>query len=290
MSGNVGTAGPADLHTHSLHSDGTNTPTAIVERALLKGLSALALTDHDSVDGMDEARARAEGTRLEIIPGVELSAHDASCEVHVLGLYVDDHDSEFRQALVTFREQRLLRAHAILERLEELGFDLSWDDVIERAQGGSIGRPHIAEAMVAAGYVSSIDEAFRRFLGNKGPANVTRKTLTPRGAIELVRRAGGVAAIAHPATMQRDSIIPELAKLGLQALEVYHPRHDENDRRRYLRLCEKYNLIATGGSDSHGTRTGYSQVGDTNVPFEVVERLREAAGRDGSGRAHAQGA
>jgi len=284
------TLGPADLHSHSLHSDGTQTPTAIVERALSKGLSALALTDHDSVDGLDEARARAEGTGLEIISGVELSAHDGTCEVHVLGLYVDDHDAEFRQALVTFREQRLLRAHAILGRLEELGFDLSWDDVLERAQGGSIGRPHIAEAMVAAGYVGTIDEAFRRFLGNKGPAHIARKTLTPRGAIELVRRAGGVPAIAHPATMQRDGIIPELAKLGLGALEVHHPRHDEGDRRRYLRLCERYGLIPTGGSDSHGARTGYSQVGDTSVAAEIVDRLREAAGRDGNGRKQAQGA
>ena len=284
------TQGPADLHSHSLHSDGTQTPTAIVERALTKGLSALALTDHDSVDGLDEARARAEGTGLEIISGVELSAHDGQCEVHVLGLYVDDHDTEFRQALVTFREQRLLRAHAILGRLEELGFDLSWDDVLGRAQGGSIGRPHIAEAMVAAGYVGTIDEAFRRFLGNKGPAHIARKTLTPRGAIELVRRAGGVPAIAHPATMQRDGIIPELAKLGLGGLEVHHPRHDEGDRRRYLRLCERYALIPTGGSDSHGARTGYSQVGDTSVSSDIVDRLREAAGRDGAGRAKAQGA
>lgn len=290
MSGAGMIPGGADLHTHSLHSDGTNTPTSIVERALQRGLTALALTDHDSVDGLDEARARAEGTGLEVISGVELSAHDGSVEVHMLGLYVDDHDAEFRQALVAFREQRLLRAHAILERLEELGYDLSWDDVLERARGGSIGRPHIAEAMVAAGFVGTIDEAFRRFLGSKGPANIARKTLTPRGAIELVRRAGGVPAIAHPATMQRDALIPELAKLGLTALEVFHPRHDENDRRRYLRLCEKYNLISTGGSDTHGARTGYSQVGDTTVPIEIVERLREAAGRDDLGRAHAQGA
>jgi len=280
----------ADLHTHSIHSDGTFPPTAIVERALAKGLTALALTDHDSVDGLDEARARADGTGLEIISGVELSAHDGTVEVHMLGLYLDDHDAEFRQALVGFREQRLLRAHAILERLEELGFDLSWDDVLERAQGGSIGRPHIAEAMVAAGYVGSIDEAFRRFLGSKGPAHVARKTLTPRGAIELVRRAGGVAVIAHPATMQRDAIIPELARLGLTGIEVQHPRHDAGDRGRYQRLCEKYHLIATGGSDSHGARTGYSQVGDTGVTGDVVDRLREAAGRDAAGRATAQGA
>ena len=282
--------GIADLHTHSLHSDGTHTPTMIVERALTKGLSALALTDHDSVDGLDEARARADGTGLEIVAGVELSAHDGSAEVHVLGLFVDDHDAEFRQSLVSFREQRLLRAHAILERLEELGFDLSWDDVLERAQGGSIGRPHIAEAMVAAGYVASIDEAFRRYLGSKCPAHVARKTLTPRGAIELVRRAGGVAAIAHPATMQRDSLIPELARQGLLAIEVAHPRHDENDRRRYTRLCERYGLIATGGSDTHGARTGYSQVGDTTVSSAIVERLREAAGQNGLGREQAQGA
>ena len=161
--------GTVDLHTHSFHSDGTWSPTEVVERALSRGLAAIALTDHDSVDGLDEARSRASGTGLEIIPGVELSAHDGSVEVHVLGYFVDDHDAEFRLSLQQFREQRLLRAHAILERLEELGYDLSWDEILERARGGAIGRPHIAEAMVAAGHVHSIDEAFRKFLGTNGP-------------------------------------------------------------------------------------------------------------------------
>jgi len=245
-------AARADLHLHSYYSDGTLTPTGIVERALARGLTAIALTDHDSVDGLEEARARAEGTGLEVIAGVELSAHDGGVEVHMLGYFVDDHDAEFRQALVGFREQRLLRAHAILERLEEIGFELSWDEVLARAQGGAIGRPHIAEAMVRAGYVGTIDEAFKRFLGTRGPAYVARRTLTPRGAIELVKRAGGVAVVAHPATMQRDSLIPELAKLGLTGFEVEHPRHDPGDRRRYQALCDRYQLVATGGSDSHG--------------------------------------
>ncbi len=280
----------ADLHTHSYHSDGTSTPTAIVEKALARGLAAVALTDHDSVDGLDEARARAEGTGLEVIAGVELSAHDGGVEVHMLGYFVDDHDAEFRQALVGFREQRLLRAHAILARLEELGFELSWDDVLERTQGGAIGRPHIAEAMVRAGYVGSIDEAFRRYLGTRGPAYVARRTLTPRGAIELVRRAGGVPVVAHPATMQRDSLIPELARLGLAGVEVEHPRHDAGDRRRYQNLCDRYRLVATGGSDSHGERTEHTQVGDTEAPPLAVERLRAACGRDGHSHAAAQGA
>jgi predicted metal-dependent phosphoesterase TrpH len=269
--------GTVDLHTHSIHSDGTWTPTQIVEKALARGLSAIALSDHDSVDGLDEARSRAAGTALEIVSGVELSAYDGSVEVHVLGYFVDDHDAEFRQALMQFREQRLLRAHAILERLEELGFELSWDDVIERAKGGSIGRPHIAEAMVAANHVGSLDEAFRRFLGPRGSAYVPRKSLTPRGAIELVKRASGVAVIAHPATMQRDGIVPELALQGLGGLEVIHPRHDPDDRRRYQRLCDRHNLIATGGSDSHGERTGYTNIGDGDVPMSAVEGLRRVA-------------
>ncbi len=267
-------SGTVDLHTHSIHSDGTWTPTQIVERALARGLSAIALTDHDSVDGLDEARSRASGTDLEIVAGVELSAFDGSVEVHVLGYFVDDHDGEFRQTLMQFREQRLLRAHAILERLEELGLDLSWDDVIERAKGGSIGRPHIAEAMVAANYCSNLDEAFRRFLGPRGAAYIPRKSLTPRGAIELVRRASGVSVVAHPATMQRDNLISEMANLGLGGVEVIHPRHDDADRRRFARLCERHNLVATGGSDSHGERTGYSQIGDGDVPFQAVESLR----------------
>jgi predicted metal-dependent phosphoesterase TrpH len=283
-------ASRADLHLHSYHSDGTLTPTNIVERALARGLTAIALTDHDSVDGLDEARARAEGTGLEVIPGVELSAHDGSVEVHMLGYFVDDHDAEFRQALVGFREQRLLRAHAILARLEELGFELSWDEVLARAQGGAIGRPHIAEAMVRAGYVGTIDEAFKRFLGTRGPAYVARRTLTPRGAIELVRRAGGVPVVAHPATMQRDPLIPEMARVGLAGVEVEHPRHDAGDRRRYRALCERYHLIATGGSDSHGLRTEHSQVGDTEAPATAVELLRAASGRDAHGQAAAQGA
>ena len=272
-------AGTVDLHTHSIHSDGTWTPTQVVERALSRGLAALALTDHDSVDGLDEARARASGTNLEIVAGVELSAFDVSVEVHVLGWYVDDHDAEFRLALQQFREQRLLRAHAILERLEELGFELSWDEILERARGGAIGRPHIAEAMVAAGHVHTIDEAFRRYLGTRGSAYVARKSLTPRAAIELVRRAGGVAGIAHPATMEKDLVVGEMAKAGLTGLEVIHPRHDAADRGRYLRLCEKYGLVATGGSDSHGERTGYSQIGDGDVPLAALEGLRAAQAR-----------
>jgi hypothetical protein len=268
-----------DLHTHTRHSDGTWSPTEVVEKALARGLAALALTHHDSVDGIDEARARAHGTGLEIVPGVELSAWDGSVEVHVLGYFLDDHDAEFRHALLAFREQRLLRAHAILARLEELGFDLSWDAILERSGGGALGRPHIAEAMVAAGYVASLDEAFRRFLGPRGAAYVPRQGLTPRAAVELVRRAGGAAAIAHPATMRRDSLVPELARLGLAGVEVIHPRHDAGDRQRYLRLCERYGLVATGGSDSHGERTGYSHIGDGDVPFEAVEGLRRAAQR-----------
>lgn len=272
-----------DLHTHSTWSDGTEPPAQVVEHALKRGLAALALTDHDSLEGLPEARERAQGTSLRVVSGVELSTAEGQSEVHVLGYFMDEGHTELKEALAHFRAVRRERARAILERLERLGMPLTEEEVFERARGGTVGRPHVAEALVGRGYVASLDEAFRRYLGNHGPAWVPKPVLTPADAIALVRRAGGVAAIAHPATIGRDPLISELARAGLVGLECIHPKHDPGTTARYKELAMRLGLVVTGGSDCHGRRPTGSVVGYGEVPASVVDALEEAvrAVRDG---------
>jgi hypothetical protein len=268
-----------DLHSHSLASDGTYTPSQVVEHALERGLVALALTDHDTVDGLPEARERAAGTALRIIPGIELSTSHLGVEVHVLAYFVDETATELTAALDHFRAVRRERARSILERLKSLGMPLTEDDVVDRAKGGTVGRPHVAEAMVARGYVTSFDEAFRRYLGTHGPAWVPKPVPTPPEAIALVRRAGGVTAIAHPATIGNDALIPELAGQGLVGLECIHPKHDPASEQRYRDMARRLGLIVTGGSDCHGRRPGGSTIGYGDVPAGVVDALEDAVRR-----------
>jgi hypothetical protein len=266
-----------DLHSHSLHSDGTERPAQLVEHALDRGLVALSLTDHDTMDGLAEARERASGTTLRVIPGIELSTAHHAIEVHVLAYFVDVNNEELAAALEHFKVVRRQRARAILDRLKRLGMPLTEEEVLERARGGTVGRPHVAEALVARGYVMSFDEAFRRYLGNRGPAWVPKPVPTPAEAIQLVHRAGGVTSIAHPATMGQDGLISEFAKQGLAGLECIHPKHDPASEQRYRDLAGRLGLIVTGGSDCHGRRPGGSMIGYGDVPATVVEALEGAA-------------
>jgi 3',5'-nucleoside bisphosphate phosphatase len=266
-----------DLHTHSLWSDGTEPPAQVVEHALDRELSALALTDHDTLEGLPEARARAQGTNLRVISGVELSSAEHGAEVHVLGYFLDETPGELTAALARFREVRRERARLMLERLSSMGMPLSEEDVFARAKGGTVGRPHVAEALVARGFVASLDEAFRRFLGNHGPAWVPKPVLTPAEAVALIRRAGGAAVVAHPATIGRDSLIADLAKQGLAGLECIHPKHDPSTTERYRDMARKLGLVVTGGSDCHGRRPGGSVIGYGDVPLSVVDELEEVA-------------
>ncbi|HKA23835.1 MAG TPA: PHP domain-containing protein [Candidatus Eisenbacteria bacterium] len=266
-----------DLHSHSLWSDGTESPAQVVEHALARELSALALTDHDTLEGIPEARSRAQGTSLRIISGVELSSAEHGAEVHVLGYFLDENLDELTAALARFREVRRERARLMLERLSSLGMPLSEEDVFARAKGGTVGRPHVAEALVAQGHCATLDEAFRRFLGNHGPAWVPKPVLTPVEAVGLVRRAGGAAVVAHPATIGRDSLIADLAKQGLAGLECIHPKHDPSTTERYRDMARRLGLVPTGGSDCHGRRPGGSMIGYGDVPLSVVDELEEAA-------------
>lgn len=266
-----------DLHTHTLCSDGLQTPTQVVEAALERGLAALAITDHDSLQGLDEARRRAAGTGLEIVPGVELSTAAGELEVHVLGYFFDETNAEFLAQLRRFRDVRRERVRAILGRLGELGMPLDEAEVFGCARGEAVGRPHVAEAMVARGYALHLDDAFRRFLGTHRPAWVPKPVLTPPDAVRLVASAGGVTSVAHPATIGDDRVLDELAAAGLHGIECIHPKHDAATEARYREIAARHGLLVTGGSDSHGRRPGGIPLGYGNVPASVVEELRAAA-------------
>jgi predicted metal-dependent phosphoesterase TrpH len=269
-------SGGSDLHLHSTVSDGVLTPTELVHQAAAAGVKIMALTDHDSTDGLAEAqRAARQHPDLVLIPGIELSTDVPQGEVHVLGYFIDMEDPGLQQVLASFRDDRLGRARRMVEKLAELRMPLDWDRVLAIAGEGAIGRPHIAEAMVERGYVSSIKEAFDRYIGNSGPAYAERRKMTPAEAIVLIRRFGGVPCLAHPReTPNVADLLPELVKAGLMAMEVYYGLYPPEERNRYLTLCREHGLLPLGGSDYHGPgRAAECPLGDANTPLEAGERL-----------------
>jgi len=266
-----------DLHTHSTASDGELTPTELVSLALARGLTTIALTDHDSVANVDATIDAARGTALQVIPGVELSADVPKGEVHVLGYFIDWHDPDFLAMLVKFRHGRYGRAERMAKKLTALGAPISFDRVKEIAGDASIGRPHVAQALVEAGHVATVTEAFDKYIGREGPAYVERFRLTPEDAVALILRAGGVPVLAHPREVT-EWVFP-LVKAGLLGLEVHYGMYDDMTRAELARLAKQYGLIATGGSDFHGlNKMGHlSGLGQNAVPPDVVEKLRKKA-------------
>lgn len=266
-----------DLHTHSTASDGELTPPELVRLALERGLTTIALTDHDSIAGIDAARQAARDTSLEVIPGVELSADVPQGEVHILGYFVDWHDARFLAMLVKFRDGRYGRAEKMTKKLASLGAPISFERVKEIAGDAAIGRPHVAQALVEAGHVATVTEAFDKYIGRSGPAYVEHFRLTPEDAVALILSAGGVPVLAHPREVT-DWVFP-LVKAGLLGLEVYYGMYDDMTRAELARLAKQYGLIATGGSDFHGlNKMGHmGGLGETPVPPDVVEKLRKKA-------------
>jgi predicted metal-dependent phosphoesterase TrpH len=266
-----------DLHAHSTASDGELSPAELVRLAVDRGLSTLALTDHDTTEGIDAARRAAAGTPLELIPGVELSADVPHAEVHVLGYYIDWHTARFQAMLDRFREGRFGRAEKMTRKLAALGAPISFQRVKEIAGEASIGRPHVAQALVEAGHVATIAEAFDRYIGRNGPAYVERFRLTPEDAVGLILDAGGVPVLAHPREVT-DYIAP-LVKAGLLGLEAYYNGYDDATRSLLAHLAKQHGLIATGGSDFHGLNkmAHMSGLGEVDIPPNVVSRLREKA-------------
>jgi predicted metal-dependent phosphoesterase TrpH len=270
--------GPYDLHAHTTISDGKLSPTELVRLAKAQDLKALAITDHDTVEGVAEAKGEADGLSLEIVAGVEVSAHFGDAPVHILGLFVDELDPELNDFFVQAKRRRVDRVRLMCQKLRKLGLDIDADAVFAKSSHGTVGRPHVAEVLIESGQAADIPDAFGRFLGDGGPAYVGYEKVTLDNAIDLIRRAGGIASLAHPGLLVDDTPIPDMAAGGLHALEVYHCDHTSEKIARYERLVEELGLLRTGGSDFH------RQLGDdpprlgcSELTEEAFEKLRAAA-------------
>ena len=271
-----------DLHTHSVASDGTNTITENVALALERGLAGIAITDHDTTAGYEEAAAAAKGTKLLIVPGIEFSAEFDGASLHVLAYWVDPADRALVEELKRLTDTRFRRGELMIEKLQELGYDISFEQVRAIAGDDLIARPHVAQAMVEAGIVPTEKEAFDRFISDDGIAYVPKHALDPMDALRLIGAAGGVCVLAHPAMWKGNGAVPDelierMAAAGMGGLEVDHPDHDETQRAHYRALAGRLDLVPTGASDCHGARYGY-RLGCETTPVELVDELWRRAG------------
>jgi predicted metal-dependent phosphoesterase TrpH len=270
-----------DLHTHSTFSDGTFTPLQLVKYAEEKGLKAFALTDHDTTEGVKEAKSIE--TNVEVISGVEISTRYDKKEIHIVGLYVNENDADLNKQLKYYREKRVTRNFEILEKLNSLGVDITIDDVKESCTGDVISRAHIAKALVSKGFVGSYTEAFDRYLGDNKCAYVPRETLNYEESMELITKAGGVPVLAHPLLYKMsdtnlENMMVKLRQKGLKAVEVYYSTHSNSDTQHIMAMANRVGLIYSGGSDFHGATkpkidmgTG---MGKLAVPYEILEKIR----------------
>lgn len=265
-----------DLHLHTFHSDGTFSPEEVVRRAKELGLSAISVTDHDTVDGVPAARGAA-GKDLEIIPGVEMTVVFRDRELHILGYGIRIEDPEFAALLDRLKQRRLERIKKMIDKVRERGADVTFGEVTAIAGPGSVGRPHLAEAMIRKGFVKSLKEAFDRYLADDAPCFVRDATLTVQEAVRMIRAAGGVAVLAHPNRLVEDEWVPELVEAGIQGIEVYHSDHSPTVAEKYRRMAEERKLLITGGSDCHGLRKQKGPlIGSVSVPYERLDKLKEA--------------
>jgi len=269
----------ADLHLHSHFSDGTFAPEEMVARARRCGLIAVALTDHDSVEGCERMRAACAAQGLEFVPGTELTAELHGSEVHILGYYLDITHRRLLTELARFQRARQDRIREMCARLQTLNVPLEAETVFALARCNSPGRPHVARSLVAAGHCRTLDEAFERFLKRDRPAWVPKARISAREAIALIHEAGGLAVLAHPVLNHADHLIPALAAEGLDGLECFHTKHSEPDTQRYLALATQHGLLVTGGSDCHGDSKGRPLLGSIKLPYAYVEALQAARRR-----------
>jgi predicted metal-dependent phosphoesterase TrpH len=267
-----------DLHMHSTASDGALAPRDVVRAAAAAGLSAIALTDHDTIDGVAEARRVGDELGVEVIAGVELSAFEDERETHLLGLHLTDLPA-IEGSLATFRAARMHRAQRIVAALNQLGVPVTLDAVLAEAGSGAVGRPHIARALIAGGWVRDSRDAFDRWLGFRKPAFVPKHTLGLADAIQLVHAAGGIAVLAHPGGAGVRAWLETLASLGLDGVEVRHPGHSAEDIARLGALADHLDLVPSGGSDWHGAMSGPRVLNAMRVPFEWLMRQRERVDR-----------
>ncbi len=260
-----------DLHLHTLHSDGELTAEALLKLAASKNLSCVSITDHDTFAAYATAPQIAESMGVELIPGIEISSMDKGRDVHILGYFCDIQNKEFSAALDIQHERRKDRIRASLEKLRNLGINIEYKLVEQFCTGVSIGRPHIAVAMIATGYVSSFSEAFDRYLGEGAPAYSPPIGMVSEEAISLIKKSGGLAVMAHPEYTNADDLIPKLVEWGIEGIEVYNYKTTKNVK-KYKKIAQKYGLVETGGSDFH--YEGITLLGEQHLPYSIVEELR----------------
>lgn len=272
----------ADLHLHTHFSDGTFSPEEVVARASKIGHSALALTDHDTVEGCERMATACATARIEFITGTELTAELNDIELHILAYFIDPQNRKFLEEIARFQIVRQNRIREMAARLNEINVPLNADDVFALANCSAPGRPHVARALVKAGLCSSLDEAFERFLKKNRPAWVPKAKMSALEAVELVHQAGGLAVMAHPGLNKSDEIIPELVAAGLDGIECFHTKHSTATSEHYLEIADQFKLLVTGGSDCHGKSKGKPLIGSVKLPYTHVEKLKAA--RDAAAR------
>jgi len=266
----------ADLHLHTTFSDSTYSPQQLIQEASRVGLSAIAIVDHDTIDAIVPALGIAAAYAVEIIPGIELTAEHDNLEVHVLGYLLDYTDPALIKKLASLKENRVQRIYKITEKLKGLGINLEANSVFEISGGGTVGRLHVARAMVKEKIVSNIFEAFQKYIGDKCPAYVLGFRFSVQEAIQLIKAAGGIPVLAHPYSIHKDDLVIDFIKAGIMGLEVYYPEHSQSMRNYYLGLTQEYHLLATGGSDCHGKAKPEIRIGSVKIPYELVEKLKES--------------
>lgn len=274
--------GNADLHIHSTMSDGLLSPEDIVNWGVKKGLTAISITDHDSISGIECAADYSKDKNIEVVPGIEMSTEYNNVEVHMLGYFIDYKSSLLCGMLEKLKMSRVERAKLMIKKLNDLGINITIDYIHEIARNAqSVGRPHIARALIKLGYCSSIEEAFDKYIGYNKPAYVERYKLSPFEALEIILNSGGAASIAHPGliiNIDRLLLIKKLKGWGLSGIEVYHTKHTNEDVVYFSSIAEKLNLIPTGGSDCHGLMENSGPIlGSVTVPYESVKKLKNAS-------------
>lgn len=274
------TKGYADLHLHTVYSDGEYTPQSIVQKALSENFRAIAITDHDTVDGIASVIQEA-GESIEIIPGIELSAgvfsqkdDNTSEEIHIVGLFIDYNEPNFLRILKGLSAGRKDRMNDMLTKLDEMGMPITMKEIEKFKTKDVVGRLHLAQAMVEKGYVKNTNEAFNKFIGDDKPAYANRNRLSSKRAISLIKQIGGIPIIAHPHLLKNDSVIPQLVEEGIKGIEVYYLDPQANPSSKYLEIAKKHNLLISGGSDCHGLSKGKTFLGKVKVPYQAIEEMK----------------
>lgn len=272
-----------DLHLHTTASDGRLTPTEIVKLAKSRGLKVIAITDHDSIGGIQEALNEAQKSpSIIVIPAVEINTDLATGELHVLGYFINYIDKELASALEKIRESRVGRAEKMVKKLYDLGLPVEWQRILDLARGESICRPHIAQAMLEKGYITSEKEAFDKYIGRNGPAYVERDKVKPSDAVKIIKKSGGLPVLAHPADIKQiDMLLSELIGAGLVGMECYYGQYDKITVEKLICVADKYKLLKTGGTDYHHFCDDREvPLGSVNIPDDCVKKLFAAAGKE----------